>query len=114
MSLILICTLISVTDGDTLRAACPQETRIRIANIDAPETDLCPYEADRATRTLRVLVQGDTLTVRPLYTDRYGRTVATIEAQGADIGQSLITTGAAQPWPHSDRGRALTKKPRGC
>lgn len=113
MSLILICTLISVTDGDTLRAACPQEIRIRIANIDAPEVDACPGPAARATEALRTLAQGP-LTVRPLYTDRYGRTVATIEAQGADIGQSLITTGAAQPWPHSDRGRALTKKPRGC
>ncbi len=42
---ILICTLISVTDGDTLRAACPETIRIRIANIDAPEVDACPGRA---------------------------------------------------------------------
>jgi micrococcal nuclease len=109
----LTCTLMSVTDGDTLRAACPQPTRIRIANIDAPERDACPGPAARATAALQALVIGH-LTVTPLYQDRYGRTVATVEAQGRDLGQAMLATGLAKPWPHSKTGRALAPRPRGC
>ena len=112
-AIILICTLLSVTDGDTFRAACPDKVRIRIADIDAPERDSCPGPARRASQVLASIAQGP-LTVRPLYTDRYGRIVATIEARGEDLGQSLIDAGVVRPWPHDARGRPLTKRPRGC
>jgi endonuclease YncB( thermonuclease family) len=109
----LTCTLMSVTDGDTLRAACPEPTRCRIAGIDAPERDACPGPAARATAALQALATGP-LTVTPLYQDRYGRTVATVEAQGRDLGRAMVSTGSVQPWPHDRNGRALTPRPRGC
>lgn len=110
---ILFCTLISVTDGDTLRAACPDEIRIRIANIDAPEKVECPRPAARAAGALLALAQGP-LTVRPLYTDRHGRTVATVEAPGGDLGKALLSLKVVKPWPHDAQGKPLKKKPRGC
>jgi micrococcal nuclease len=113
LALTLTCTLISVTDGDTLRAACPEPTRIRIAGIDAPERDACPGPAARATAALQALASGP-LTVTPLYQDRYGRIVATVEAQGRDLGQAMLATGLAKAWPHSKTGRALAPRPRGC
>lgn len=113
LALTLTCTLISVTDGDTLRAACPEPVRIRIADIDAPERDTCPGPAARATAALRRLATGP-LTVTPLYQDRYGRTVATVEAQGVDLGEAMLATGLANAWPHSKTGRALAPRPRGC
>jgi endonuclease YncB( thermonuclease family) len=109
----LICTLLSVTDGDTLRAACPEPTRIRIADIDAPERDACPGPAALATAALQALATGP-LTVTPLYEDRYGRTVATVEAQRRDLGEAMLATGLAKAWPHSKTGRALAPRPRGC
>jgi endonuclease YncB( thermonuclease family) len=113
LALTLTCFLTSVTDGDTLRAACPEPTRIRIAGIDAPERDECPDPAARATDALQALATGP-LTVTPLYQDRYGRTVATVTAQGRDLGQAMLATGLAKAWPHSKTGRALTPRPRGC
>lgn len=110
---ILLCTLLSVTDGDTIRAACPEETRIRIANIDAPERDACPRPAARAAGALLALAQGQ-LTVRPLYTDRHGRVVATIEVAGGDLGAQLLHLEVVKPWPHDAQGKPLTKRPRGC
>lgn len=112
---LLLCTLLSVTDGDTLRLSCPDTIRVRIANIDAPERDACPGPAAHATAALRAFTEGKTLYVQPLYTDRYGRIVGRITTPaGDDIGDWLLAEGLVQPWPHDGRGRALTKKPRGC
>ncbi|MFN7610832.1 MAG: hypothetical protein ACK5QX_07850 [bacterium] len=36
-ALALSCALLSVTDGDTFRAACPEPVTVRIANIDTPD-----------------------------------------------------------------------------
>ncbi len=109
----LLCTLISVTDGDTLRAACPEPVIIRIANIDAPERRDCPAAAALSTAMLASLLIG-TFTVQPLYADRYGRTVATVTIRGNDVGSAMIDARRAKPWPHSATGRALARKPEGC
>ena len=86
---------------------------MRIADIDAPERRACPGPAATATEALRGQLIGP-ITVAPLYTDRYGRIVATVTAAGQDIGQAMLATGHAKPWPHSATGRALTRRPRGC
>jgi endonuclease YncB( thermonuclease family) len=112
---LLTCALLSITDGDTFRAACPEPVIIRIANIDTPEPDDCPRDAARAADTLASLLIGR-LTVQPLYPDRYGRTVATVTAQGRDVGQAMLDAGAAKEWPHDRKGRAKEPRPkwRGC
>jgi micrococcal nuclease len=109
----LLCTLISVTDGDTFRAACPEPVIVRIADIDAPEPDDCPRDAARAADTLAALLIGK-ITLQPLYLDRWDRTVATVTAQGRDVGQAMLDAGAAKAWPHDMKGRALAKRPKGC
>jgi endonuclease YncB( thermonuclease family) len=115
LALALSCTPISVTDGDTFRAACPEPVTVRIANIDAPAGADCPRDAARSADTLAALLTG-TLTVQPLYLDRWGRTVATVTAQGQDVGQTLLDAGAAKEWLHDRKGRAKERRPkwRGC
>ena len=112
---LLICALLSVTDGDTFRAACPQPVTVRIADIDAPAGADCPRDAARSADTLAALLTG-TFTVQPLYLDRWGRTVATVTAQGQDVGQTLLDADAAKAWPHDSKGRAQQPRPkwRGC
>ena len=111
----LLCTLLSVTDGDTFRAACPEPVIVRIANIDTPEPEDCPRDAARATDTLAALLIG-TIAIQPLYLDRRGRTVATITAQGQDVGQAMLDAGAAKEWPFTNKGRQKERRPkwRGC
>ncbi|MFN7881674.1 MAG: thermonuclease family protein, partial [bacterium] len=74
-----------------------------------------PPPASRSAATMAALLTG-TLTVQPLYLDRYGRTVATVTAQGQDVGQAMLDTGAAKEWPHTNKGKAREPRPkwRGC
>lgn len=98
----------SVHDGDTIRT-CAGE-RVRIANIDAPEMPGSPKCSRRrngwcdyalATRSrdalAALLATGGTRIVRSGQ-DRYGRTLATISANGRDAGEYLIARGLARPW----------------
>jgi endonuclease YncB( thermonuclease family) len=114
-ALALSCALLFITDGDTFRAACPAPVTVRIANIDAPERNACPRDAARSADTLAALLTGK-ITLQPLYPDRYGRTVATVTAQGRDVGQAMLDAGAAKEWPHDRKGRAKEPRPkwRGC
>lgn len=87
-------------DGDSLRKG---ESEYRLHAIDAPELHQtctsssgsqypCGREAQKA---LRNLVSGQTLSCRIVETDRYGRLVATCEAQGLDINEELVRQGWA-------------------
>jgi endonuclease YncB( thermonuclease family) len=111
----LSCFLLNIRDGDTFVAACPEPVTVRIANIDAAERKACPRDAARAKDTLASLLIG-TLTVQPLYADRYGRTVANVTAQGRDVGQAMLDAGAAKEWPFTNKGRQKERRPvwRGC
>jgi endonuclease YncB( thermonuclease family) len=106
-----------VIDGDTLTTTCGwmlKDVAIRVANIDAPEMAACPAQAQAAADHLHALTAGG-FTATPLYTDRYGRTVATLtDPAGTDIATAMVTSGHAAPWPHDTRGRALTPRPGGC
>lgn len=96
---------IRVIDGDTL--VIDGET-IRIANIDAPETmprSRCWAEArlsKEATFALEVEAASWAAlppTITRDGTDRYGRTLATIQrTDGQDVGAMLIESGLAVPW----------------
>lgn len=92
-----------VVDGDTVWI---EGTKIRIADIDAPETHpaRCAYEADlgeKATRRLHALLNSGPVTVAPLPdrdADKYGRKLRILELDGQSIGGTLITEGLARPW----------------
>ena len=94
-----------IVDGDTLDDAATG-IRYRLANIDAPETGdnaKCFRESERgeeAAATAAYLVsKAQTVTVRWTFrVDRYGRRVAFVQGDGADLGELLMARGLARPW----------------
>lgn len=70
-----------VIDGDTFETAAG--TRIRLANVNTPETG--EPGAQAATNFLRNLIGGRTVTVEPQGTDIFGRTLAIVWNTGASI-----------------------------
>jgi len=86
--------VVGVTDGDTLTVLRGQEqVRVRLYGIDAPERRQ-PW-GDRARQVLGELAYGQTVEVQEMDRDRYGRTVARLEAQGRDVGRELVRQGLA-------------------
>jgi endonuclease YncB( thermonuclease family) len=89
-----------VLDGDTLRLG---EVTIRLAAIDAPETDqTCKDKSGEvyrcgllATAVLEEEVGGRVVTCFPIDTDLHGRTVATCEVAGRDLGRAMVERGFA-------------------
>ena len=94
-----------VVDGDTIWLA---GEKVRLADINAPETAqaTCPAERARgeaAKRRLLVLLNAGPveLTSGPRSHDRYGRRLATVTRAGRSLGGQLVAEGLAEPW----RGR---------
>jgi micrococcal nuclease len=91
-----------VVDGDTFWVG---GERIRIADIDAPEThpSRCAEEArlgNAATRRLHALLnQGPVaLEIEGRDTDRYGRKLRIVTREGRSLGDQLVSEGLARPW----------------
>lgn len=83
---------IYVIDGDTFGIG---SRRIRIANIDAPETHppRCLDEARlglAATDKLKALLSRGTVTMSGVGHDRYGRELAWVQVNGQDVGEAMI------------------------
>ncbi len=96
-----------VVDGDTLWLA---GEKIRLVRIDAPEAShpRCPAEqalAARATAALAEILGAGPVTIERRGVDRYGRTLATVRAGGADAGEEMMRRGLAQEWPGDWCGR---------
>ena len=94
-----------VVDGDTFWLA---GEKIRIADINAPETHQAQCPAERQLgeaaklRLLALLNAGPVLLVdMPRSRDRYGRRLAVATRNGESIGARLVAEGLAEPW----RGR---------
>ena len=87
--------VVGVTDGDTLTllTADKQQVRIRLAEIDAPESGQ-PY-GTKAKLVLSELAFGKNVQARVMDTDRYGRTVARVHEGVLDINAELVRRGAA-------------------
>ena len=91
-----------VVDGDTFWIG---GTKIRIADIDTPETHppRCASEADlggRATLRLQALLNAGpvTLAATDRDADRYGRKLRVVERNGKSLGGMLVAEGLARPW----------------
>ncbi len=82
----------SCYDGDTCRTTAGE--RIRLACIDAPERGRAGSYA--ASLALRGMVQGKQVGIRRITSDRYGRTVAELTANGKNVGESLVDQGHAR------------------
>ncbi len=92
-----------VIDGDTFIL---NDERIRIADIDTPETNppRCAYEkrlGEQATYRLQQLLNdGPFALVKTAGRehDQYGRTLAVVVRNGQSIGDTLIAEGLARSW----------------
>lgn len=100
------CRVVSVIDGDTVSLWCPQTgtERARLMGFDAPElfSPQCPAEAAKAlaaTWALRTtLWTAGEVTVRRHGTDRWGRALVDLRADGVPVGRGLIEAGLARPY----------------
>lgn len=92
---------------------------VRIANIDTPEIGRAKCDAEKrlgrvAKRRLAELMaageftlhRGDPVDGRTK--DRHGRTLATIEVNGRDVGEILIAEDLARPWEGKRRSWCVT------
>lgn len=88
-------TVLSVGDGDSLRVRHDGQTRkLRLACIDAPELAQAPH-GERARAYLRTrLPVGSRVWIRPVDTDRYGRTVAEVIGE-INVGLAMVEDGWA-------------------
>jgi endonuclease YncB( thermonuclease family) len=96
-----------VVDGDTL---FHEGVKIRLADIDAPETvgAQCASEAalgERAKQRLFVLMNlGPFELVRTgRDEDRYGRKLRVVRRDGRSLGDILVAEGLARPWDGARR-----------
>ena len=94
-----------VVDGDTFWL---NGEKVRIADINAPETHSagCPAEqalGNRATERLITLLNAGPfeLATEGRSTDRYGRSLRVVRRGGRSLGGQLVSEGLAEPW----RGR---------
>lgn len=86
--------VVGVHDGDTLTVLAEgKQTKIRLAEIDAPETKQA--FGTRAKQTLSDLCFGKPAVVSPVVKDRYGRTVGKVRCNGIDASIYQAENGMA-------------------
>ena len=86
--------VVSIADGDTITILSGKsQHKIRLYGIDTPEKGQ-PY-GNNAKKHTSKLVAGKTVDVEAYDTDRYGRTVGVVFADGVNVNQSLIGAGLA-------------------
>lgn len=94
-------TVVAVADGDTVTVA---ETggegrfKVRLNGIDAPEKGQAFGTA--AKKHLAELIAGKAVTVRVRDVDRYGRLIATVILDGADVNLRMVADGYAWVYRH--------------
>ena len=84
-------------DGDTCTTTAGE--KIRLACIDTPELRgkrADPGPARLARDHLRAMVVGRQVGIRRITTDRYGRTVAELYANGINVQQAMVSSGNAR------------------
>lgn len=87
--------VIKIVDGDTLDIlnAVNETFRIRLEGIDTPEKGQ-PY-GKNADELLGQLTFGQTVEVKEVGTDRYGRILGRVFVDGVDVNHALVTAGLA-------------------
>lgn len=109
LAALVLCTPVSVHDGDTIR--CGRE-RVRIEDIDAPELSdspkcqdvrrsyaWCDYRlGNQAKNALEAFLSKGRVMIERTGTDKYGRTLARVSVNGRDAGAYLVGLGLARWW----------------
>ena len=98
LSPLMLCLVVGVTDGDTLKARCDEQGQhqlvtIRLSEIDAPEKAQ-PF-GQRSKQHLASLCFQQQAEIRPTARDRYGRTVARVICAGTDANAAMVRAGMA-------------------
>ena len=99
--------VVAIADGDTftLLTQEKQQVKIRLAEIDAPESGQ-PF-GNRSKQLLSSLLYGEDVLVRVQTTDRYGRTVGRPYVGDLDICEEMVRMGAAWAYREYLRDRGL-------
>ncbi len=92
----LLCFVVAISDGDTLKARCGDDglqVTVRLAEIDAPEKAQ-PF-GQRSKQHLSDLCFQRNAEIQPTARDRYGRTVARVTCDGVDANADMVRAGMA-------------------
>ena len=90
-------TIKSCYDGDTCTTTTGE--KVRLACIDTPELkgeNAKPAPAMAAKYHLNGMLMSQKVGIRRITTDRYGRTVAELFINGANVQQSMVASGHAE------------------
>ena len=103
LAALLVCTVVGISDGDTLTARCDatdvsptQTVQVRLAEIDAPEHRQA--FGTKAREHLAALCFQQRAEVQPIAVgsvDRYGRLVAHVACRGVDANTEQVRAGMA-------------------
>ena len=87
--------VVGVHDGDTITLLIKgnRQIKVRLAQIDAPETTQA--FGQRSQQSLSEMVFNKTITVKKETTDKYGRTVGTLFVEGVDANKEQVKLGMA-------------------
>lgn len=87
--------VVGVHDGDTLTLLLSgnQTVKIRLAQIDAPESDQAFGQKSR--QSLAEMVFNKSVSVEKETVDKYGRTVGTVFVDGMDVNKNQVARGMA-------------------
>ena len=86
--------VVGVSDGDTITVMhYGKDERIRLYGIDCPEKRQA--FGKRAKQFTSNMVFGKNVEVRPITTDRYGRTIAWVYVNGSCLNEKLLKAGLA-------------------
>ena len=101
------CKVVAISDGDTLTCLTAEraQIKVRLAEIDTPEKAQ-PY-GQKSKAALSVLVFGKQVTLATQATDRYGRTVARVNAGGQDTNREMVRMGAAWVYRQYSKDKSL-------
>ena len=103
----MIGRVVSIADGDTftLLTADNEQIKIRLAEIDAPESGQ-PY-GNKSRQALSGLIFGNDVRVAVQTKDRYGRTVGRPYVGDLDICAEMVGIGAAWAYRQYLRDQSL-------
>lgn len=103
----IIGRVVGISDGDTLTLLTSEkrQVKIRLAEIDTPESRQ-PY-GDRARQELSELAFGKDAVAAVQDTDRYGRKVARVRVGSVDVNVEMIRRGAAWVYRQYLRDQSL-------
>ena len=96
--------VVSVIDGDSFKIG--RDQTIRLSSLDAPETEFCAGKEAKDALTKKI--SGKNVLLKELKTDRYGRIMAMVYADGELVNEFMVKNGLAlHIWDTGTQNRIL-------